>query len=263
MFLTSSAARAPKGLFAAVAAAPLLGACTSSLHDDLSFIGHSAPVPMTQITLTGKINKDKADTIIAQLDRIPDNEGVRFIIDDSPGGDVTAGLAIYNSLRKHKRVDTVCKNEIASMAALLFSMNEKGARIADAQCKSIMLHNIYYYIPSIENAAITVNDINFWSKDILQSDTIIGKALERSTGMKPDVISAFLHGIGDCTITPVQAADFGIVTKFSTSATLTQAKSRSNLTPDYVYSTCKTMAPSMYDELPATPFKPQDFGLKN
>ena len=82
------------------------------------------------ILLSGEINDDTANVIIAQLlylDSLNNNDIELYI--NSPGGSITAGMAIYDTMNFIKSdVSTTCVGMVASMAAFLLSCGKKGKR---------------------------------------------------------------------------------------------------------------------------------------
>lgn len=249
----SLASNARMNAFAAVAAAPLLASCSSqSLLKTDSLIA-PAPVPMTDVLLTGQITGDSADKVLADIAAVPKHHGVRLILKDSPGGLVDAGLEIYHAVRQHPKVETVCKGDISSMAAFLFAMNEKGDRVADADCGKIMFHNISVHL---SQGVATLDQITNMNNNFQTNRNIIIHSIARATGMKADTVNAFTASLEDCFLSPQQAAGFGIVNKFSTSARLTVQTT--SLKPMDVYAACHTKP---YEVVPAA-FHPKEFGLE-
>ena len=85
------------------------------------------------IFLSGEVNDQMSDIIIAQLlfleSEDPDKD-IQFYI-NSPGGVVTSGLAIYDTMNYIKPdVSTICIGQAASMAAVLLSSGTKGKRVS-------------------------------------------------------------------------------------------------------------------------------------
>ena len=93
------------------------------------------------ILLSGEINDDTANVIIAQLlylDSIS-NEDISLYI-NSPGGSITSGMAIYDTMNFVKSdVSTICVGLAASMAAFLLSSGKKGKRYALPNSE-VMIH---------------------------------------------------------------------------------------------------------------------------
>ena len=94
------------------------------------------------IFLSGEINDDMADLVVAQMLFLemedPDADISLYI--NSPGGSVTAGMAIYDTMRYIKpKVKTVCVGMAASMGAFLLMAGEKGMRTALPNAE-VMIH---------------------------------------------------------------------------------------------------------------------------
>jgi len=83
------------------------------------------------IFLDGEINDSSADLVIAQMLFLESEDGNKDIslYINSPGGSVTAGLAIYDTMQYlHSDVQTICMGQAASMAALLLASGTEGKR---------------------------------------------------------------------------------------------------------------------------------------
>lgn len=94
------------------------------------------------IFLTGDINDDMAESIVAQLLYLEskDFEGDIQIYINSPGGLITSGLAIYDAMQCIScSVATICVGQAASMAAVLLSAGTKGKRMAFPDAR-MMIH---------------------------------------------------------------------------------------------------------------------------
>lgn len=246
------------GAAATALSSSLLASCAHSPANLLTdFNGTPEALPTHDIVLTGRIDPESEREIIGQLNEIDTNSHVRLVLRDSPGGIIESGLNIYRALRDFKKVDTVCDGHIASMAALLFAMNEKGARIATENCTDLMFHSAFWMLtdPVVKsyhvNALYKANEIR---------EEIITKALNRATGLREENIAAlFTRSDGNCYLLPRQAAQLGIVTHFSTQAQMTaRAPSHDYIQPDNIYQMCKTNAPSQID---STELSPRQFGL--
>lgn len=94
------------------------------------------------IFLIGEINDEMASTIVAEilyLQAVDSKEQIRIYI-NSPGGDVNAGLAIYDAMKASNcPISTIGIGMCASMAAILLSSGQKGSRYAYENCE-IMIH---------------------------------------------------------------------------------------------------------------------------
>jgi len=130
------------------------------------------------IFLGGPITDQVANSIIAQLlflaSKDPKKE-IQFYI-NSPGGVVTAGLAIYDTMQYIKPpVSTVCVGMAASMAAVLLAAGTKGKRYALPNAE-IMLHQV---MGGVTGEAV---EIEITAKQIMKIKEKINKILAKHTG---------------------------------------------------------------------------------
>jgi ATP-dependent Clp protease, protease subunit len=116
------------------------------------------------IFLTGAIDDTVANTIIAQLLFLEaeDSDREAYMYINSPGGVVTAGLAIYDTMQYLKtKISTICLGQAASMGALLLTAGEKGRRYALPHSR-IMIHQ------PLGGAQGQATDIEIQTKEILR-----------------------------------------------------------------------------------------------
>lgn len=136
------------------------------------------------IFLGGPIDNDVANLIIAQLLFLANEDpkkDIEFYI-NSPGGMVTAGLAIMDTMNHiQPQVSTVCVGMAASMGALLLSAGQKGKRFALPNAE-VMIHQ-----PS-GGAEGMASDIEITAKQILKLRGRLNKILAKNTGQKLDKI---------------------------------------------------------------------------
>lgn len=94
------------------------------------------------IFLDGEIHDANADLVVAQmlfLDSEDSSKDISLYI-NSPGGSVTAGLAIYDTMQYlHSNVQTICMGQAASMAALLLASGSEGKRFMLPSAR-VMIH---------------------------------------------------------------------------------------------------------------------------
>ncbi|MEA3273182.1 MAG: ATP-dependent Clp protease proteolytic subunit [Patescibacteria group bacterium] len=132
------------------------------------------------IFIGGVIDDTVANTVIAQflfLESQNKNEDIKLYI-NSPGGNVTSGLAIYDTLRYVKcDVSTICVGMAASMGAVLLSSGAKEKRFALPNAE-IMLHQV---AGGTEGRA---SDIEISAKHILKTKEKVNKILARNTHQK-------------------------------------------------------------------------------
>ncbi|HZI14128.1 MAG TPA: ATP-dependent Clp endopeptidase proteolytic subunit ClpP [Myxococcus sp.] len=130
------------------------------------------------IMLGTPVNDDVANIIVAQLlfleSEDPD-KGINLYI-NSPGGSVTAGLAIYDTMQYVKcPVSTICVGQAASMGALLLLAGAKGKRFALPNSR-IMIHQ------PLGGAQGQASDIDIQAKEILRLRSYINGLFVKHTG---------------------------------------------------------------------------------
>lgn len=136
------------------------------------------------VFLTGPINDDVANIVIAQLLFLQSDDSKKDIslYVNSPGGSVTAGLAIVDTMNHIKpAVSTVCVGLAASMGAVILSAGEKGKRFALPNAE-IMIHQ-----PS-GGAEGMASDIEISAKRIVKNRQILNEMLAKNTGQTLDRI---------------------------------------------------------------------------
>lgn len=136
------------------------------------------------IFLGTEIDDNVANAIVAQLLFLeaedPDKDIIMYI--NSPGGVVTAGMAIYDTMNYIKPdIQTVCIGQAASMGALLLGAGAKGKRFALEHAR-IMIHQ------PLGGASGQATDIEIQAKEILRIKKMLSQILADSTGKSLDEI---------------------------------------------------------------------------
>ncbi|OGC12128.1 ATP-dependent Clp endopeptidase, proteolytic subunit ClpP [candidate division WOR-1 bacterium RIFOXYA12_FULL_52_29] len=130
------------------------------------------------VFIGGPIDDDIANIIIAQLLFLAAedaNKDVNIYI-NSPGGVVTAGLAIYDTINFLKcPVSTICIGQAASMGALLLSSGSKGKRFALPNAR-IMIHQ------PLGGAQGQATDIEIQTQELLRIKRLLNEILAKNTG---------------------------------------------------------------------------------
>ena len=137
------------------------------------------------IFLGEAIDENVASTIVAQLLFLeaedPDKDLILYI--NSPGGSVTAGMAIYDTIQYIKpQVSTICIGMAASMGAFLLSSGQKGKRYALPNAE-IMIHQP---LGGVQGQA---EDIKIHAEWILKTREKLNKILSSNTGQPLQIIS--------------------------------------------------------------------------
>lgn len=151
------------------------------------------------------VTDEVANTVIAQLlfleSEDPDKDIHLYI--NSPGGLVTAGLAIYDTMQFLKApVSTICVGQAASMGALLLAAGTKGKRYALPNAR-IMIHQ-----PS-GGAQGQASDIEIHAKEILKIRDRLNHILAKHTGQPIDRIEKDVDR--DRFLSAEEAKDYGLV----------------------------------------------------
>jgi ATP-dependent Clp protease protease subunit len=136
------------------------------------------------IFMVGPVNDQTANLVVAQLlfleSENPDKDISLYI--NSPGGSVSAGMAIYDTMNFIKpAVSTLCTGMAASMGAFLLAAGEKGKRFALPNSK-IMIHQP---LGGMQGQA---TDIEIHAKDILKTKATLNKILAERTGQSLEKI---------------------------------------------------------------------------
>lgn len=156
--------------------------------------------------LSGEITDTSADTIVAELlylDSINNNDISIYI--NSPGGSVTAGMAIYDTMNFVKsNVSTICIGMAASMAAFLLSSGEKGKRFVLPNSE-VMIHQP---LGGVEGQA---TEIKIAAERILKMREKLNTLLSKNTGKDLKVIERDTER--DYFLEAEEAVNYGLVDK--------------------------------------------------
>lgn len=159
------------------------------------------------IFIMGEINDALANTVVAQLLYLEAKDSTKDIdvYINSPGGSVTAGLAIYDTMNFIKcGVSTICIGMAASMAAFLLSSGEKGKRFA-LPSSEIMIHQ------PLGGAQGQASDIKIQAEHILSIKKRLNEILARNTGKPVERIE--IDTDRDNYLTAEDALSYGLIDK--------------------------------------------------
>lgn len=159
------------------------------------------------IFLTGEINDAVADLVVAQLifleGKDPDKDISLYI--NSPGGSVTAGMAIYDTMNYIKcDVSTICIGMAASMGAFLLSSGAKGKRYALPNAE-IMIHQ------PLGGAQGQASDIAIHAQQILKIKAKLNKILSQNTNQPLDKVE--IDTDRDYFMSADEAKEYGLIDK--------------------------------------------------
>ena len=159
------------------------------------------------IVLSDEVNDATASLVVAQLLYLEgqDSEKDISLYINSPGGSVSAGLAIYDTMQYIKcDVSTICMGMAASMGAFLLSSGAKGKRYALPNSE-IMIHQ-----PS-GGAQGQASDIKITAEHILRTRDRLNKILAENTGNPVETIAVDTER--DNWLTAQEAMEYGLVDK--------------------------------------------------
>lgn len=157
------------------------------------------------VFLTGEVNDDVADIIIAQLFFLESEDpkkDVYFYI-NSPGGAVTAGLAIYDTMQYIScDVATICLGQAASMGAVLLAAGEKGKRMSLPNAR-VMIHQ------PLGGAQGQATDMEIQVKEMSRIKRRLNEILAHHTGQPLDIIEKDTDR--DFFMTAEEAVRYGLI----------------------------------------------------
>jgi ATP-dependent Clp protease protease subunit len=156
----------------------------------------------------GSINTDIADMVIAQLLYLdgedPDKDIYLYI--NSPGGMVTAGLAVYDTMQYLRcPITTVCVGMAMSFGALLLAAGTKGKRFALPHAR-IMIHQPLIYGEGLSGS---VTDIDIEARELVHTKQKLVEILARHTGRDVERIRADTER--NFYMSAAEAKEYGII----------------------------------------------------
>jgi len=157
------------------------------------------------VMLSGEVNDAVASTIVAQflfLEAEDPEKDIYFYI-NSPGGVVTAGMAIFDTMNYIRpNVATICIGQAASMGAFLLSSGEKGKRYALPHAR-IMIHQ------PLGGAQGQATDIAIQAEEILRMKKELNEILAANTGQDVKTIEADTDR--DNFMSAAEAQEYGMI----------------------------------------------------
>ena len=157
------------------------------------------------IFLGTPIDDDIANLIIAQLlflEKEDPDKDIEFYV-NTPGGLVTAGLAIYDTMQIIKPdVATICVGQAASMGAVLLAGGAKGKRYALPNAR-MMIHQ------GSAGFQGTPSDIDIQAKEVLRYKALLNLILSKHTGQTVEQVEKDTDR--DCYMSAKEACDYGLI----------------------------------------------------
>lgn len=158
------------------------------------------------IILNGEINDQTSNIVVAELLYLDSesNEDIELYI-NSPGGSITSGMAIYDTMNFIKsKVSTICIGMAASMAAFLLSSGEEGKRMALPNSE-IMIHQ------PLGGASGQATEIKIAAEHILKVKNKLNKILAKNTGKTIEQIEQDTER--DYFLSSKEAKNYGLIDK--------------------------------------------------
>jgi ATP-dependent Clp protease, protease subunit len=157
------------------------------------------------VLLGTEIDRDVANVVIAQLLFLDSEDPAKDIMlyINSPGGDVSAGLAIYDTMQfLHCDVATYCLGQAASMGSFLLAAGTKGKRYALPHAR-VMIHQP---LAGFQGQA---TDIDIHAREILNARDTLDELYAKHTGQSVDQIRRDTER--DNFMSPAQAMEYGLI----------------------------------------------------
>ena len=161
------------------------------------------------INVTLKIDDDVANVIVAQLlfleSEDPDADIHVYV--NSPGGSVTAGMAIYDTMQYVKPdISTLCLGQAASMGAILLLAGTTGKRVTLPHSR-IMIHQPWAGF----GGRVTATDLEIQAREMLRMKNELNQIISRHTGQELAKVEKDTDR--DYFLTGAEAKEYGIVDK--------------------------------------------------
>ncbi len=165
------------------------------------------------IFIGSQIDDNVANSVIAQLlflQKVHKSQDISIFL-NTPGGNVTSGLAIYDTMQFVQcPVATYCIGQAASMGALLLAAGSKGKRHALPNAR-IMIHQPWGGVRG------TAADIEIQAEEILRLKTTLSEILGKHCGKSPDQVAQ--DSDRDFFLSSAEAKDYGLIDEIVETAT--------------------------------------------
>lgn len=162
------------------------------------------------VFLVGPVTDESANLVVAQLlfleSENPDKDIYLYI--NSPGGSITAGMSIYDTMNFIKPdVSTLCIGQAASMGAFLLSAGAKGKRFALPNSR-VMIHQPLLYGGGLSGQ---VTDIEIHARELVKTKARMNELLAKHTGQTMEQVQADTER--DNFMSAEQSREYGLIDK--------------------------------------------------
>ena len=163
------------------------------LKEHIIFLGTDIDEPLANIVVAELLYLESED---------PDREISIYI--NSPGGSITAGLAVYDTMQFIRPdIVTICMGQAASMAAILLAAGTKGKRFSLPHSR-IVIHQ-----PSVEGIAGQATDVKIYAEELLRTRNLLSNILADLTGQSFEKTDRDVER--DFILSPTQAVEYGLI----------------------------------------------------
>ena len=172
---------------------------------EVSFDIYSRLLKDRIIFLTGEIETYQADLIVAELLYLESLDSTQdiYLYINSPGGEVSPGMAIYDTMQYVKApVSTICLGQSASLAAVILAAGRKGKRYALPHSR-ILIHQPW------GGAQGQATDIEIQARELIRIKRMINEILSYHTGQPVERIQKDTER--DYFMSPEEAKEYGII----------------------------------------------------
>nr|BET44793.1 MAG: ATP-dependent Clp endopeptidase proteolytic subunit ClpP [Candidatus Aschnera chinzeii] len=177
----------------------------NTAHGERSYDIYSRLLKERIIFLTGHIDDDLANAIIAQLLFLEaeNHEKEIYLYINSPGGIITAGMAIYDTMQFVKSsICTICIGQACSMAAILLASGSKDKRYSLPNSR-MMIHQ------PLGGFHGQATDIKIHANEILKIKILLNQLISKHTGK--DIKAIENDTERDCFLSPIEAVNYGLI----------------------------------------------------
>lgn len=213
------------------------------------------------ISVAGYLDEANVKAIsqqITDLRAANPNEKIRIEIFDSIGGNIEYGFKLVQTIYEAGNIDLVCRGDIKSMTAVMFSSYQNGQRIAADDCKNMTYHDLITHIWSpTPGARLIRSQIVKDAESLTQAANIMSLGISQASAMPHESAKALFGA--DCHLSPDKAYSLGLFDAFEGRSKALPTKV-TNPSAEQIYEACNT-SPLM-EGLQATDWSQYNFGIK-
>ena len=236
-----------------------------AVSSNMAFAQAAAPFPATEglsISIQGYLDEQNVSQIMSEITDMraanPDTK-IRVVLFDSVGGNIEFGFQLAQTIYEAGNIDLVCRGDIKSMTAVLFSSYQGGQRIAAADCENMTFHDLINTVwsPMAGGVRLIRSQLNRDAADLNQAMEIMSLGISQASSIPQETAQALFGA--DCHLSPDQAYSLGLLDVFEQRST-PLPEQMANPAPDDIYEICNTRPLS--ESLPSNDWSRYNFGLR-